>query len=123
MSAWMCSNQHISAIVHAYVPPEWSRDQPTLADRKATAKILFDENVRSLKSRYPNHPHNYKFTMVSPRREYTVVELLKLIDCYEYQACETNDFKETAAAKICREYREHLIGRLPGYDAAPWGVE
>ncbi|ETB37543.1 hypothetical protein O974_28215, partial [Mycobacterium avium 11-0986] len=42
--------------------------------------------------------------------------------CYEYQACEPNDWQTTEAYAFCRELHNMLIQVLPGYDPAPWGI-
>lgn len=48
--------------------------------------------------------------------------VLKSLDCYEYQACETPDWKDTEARAFCEALRSAAIERLPGYDGGPWGI-
>ena len=50
------------------------------------------------------------------------VELLSALACYEYQACETEDWESTEAAAFCRALRKELISRLSGYSEAPWEI-
>ena len=47
----------------------------------------------------------------------------KAIDCYEYQSCEHAGWPRSEARALCAALRHRLIGELPGYDAAPWGIE
>jgi hypothetical protein len=46
----------------------------------------------------------------------------KAIACYEYQACECADWEQSEAVQFCDALRRKMIARLPGYEAAPWGV-
>lgn len=48
------------------------------------------------------------------------VEALKLIDCYEYQSCEHDGWRDSEAKRFCEALRSALIGALPGYEDAPW---
>lgn len=50
----------------------------------------------------------------------TTIEVLKLISCYEYQACERPDWEESAARDYCDYLRRVLVTRLPGYAEAAW---
>lgn len=51
-----------------------------------------------------------------------VVNVLKQLDCFDYQACEVSDYAGSWAAEVTRILRKEAIRRLPGYDDAPWGV-
>lgn len=50
----------------------------------------------------------------------TAVEGLKLVGCYRYQTA-GDDWNRSEPARICRWLQANLIGRIPGYDDAPWG--
>lgn len=53
----------------------------------------------------------------------TAVQALKLADCYEYQACETDDWSECEACAVVNAIRRHAITRVPGYAEAAWDAE
>lgn len=102
----------------------------------AVGKMLVTENVRSVGYRYggpqddlPCMPDdragqrellNYRHKPDRAIRTPTVVEALKLIDCYEYQSCEHDEWETSEAFRFCAALRSHLIHRLPGYSQAPW---
>jgi hypothetical protein len=83
-------------------------------------QMLCDENRRSLDYRYNeiNEPVEYSYR--KPSRRPTIAEAFKLLDCFEYQACETPDFEDSEAYRFMQCLRGSLIGSLPGYNAAPW---
>lgn len=51
------------------------------------------------------------------------VVALKAIRCYGYQSCDWGDYETSAAAKIAQDATYKAIARLPGYEAAPWGLK
>ena len=55
-------------------------------------------------------------------RGWSVVEALKALHCYEYQACDAPDWETTEAHAFCRALEHALIASLPGYSEAPWGI-
>lgn len=96
-------------------------------DLNTMAQILMDENYRSVNSRYrsQNKPilveFKSKYTNKNGRR-ITSLEVLKACDCYDYQACETDNYTMTLAHKIIDVIRSNAIGRLAGYDKIDcWG--
>jgi hypothetical protein len=52
-----------------------------------------------------------------------VVVLIKAIHCYEYQSCEHDEWEKSKAADYCTALESMLVHELPGYDAAPWGID
>jgi hypothetical protein len=107
------------------------RADPTVAD--ATGAMLIAANLASIHHRYPDtrdggavpgpalaywdEPYVARFVHPAP----TAVEGLKLLDCYEYQACEHPEWPTSEAQSFCDALRSRLIHELDGYDAAPWG--
>lgn len=98
-------------------------------------RMLLAENCRSVSHRYrgeyplpgpcdvpettePDGASSYTYTR--PPVGLTVVEALNALRCYEYQACETPDFRESRAFAFCDTLRHHLIASLPGMSDAPW---
>jgi hypothetical protein len=60
----------------------------------------------------------YRYT----RRALSPVEVLKAIDCYEYQSCEHPEWDESEAKAFCDSLRSLQIGMLPGYNDAKWSI-
>jgi hypothetical protein len=148
MSAFMVSEAHVDALVTLAVlgpidgrqcgPPgvrfhhrnRW--ETATFETADVLAALLATANVDSLRARYPRdwkcmtwdgtgeaaQVHEW-----TARPRPSVVEGLKLLDCYEYQSCEVRDWEATDAAKFCRGLRSDLISEVPGYDDAPWGID
>lgn len=50
------------------------------------------------------------------------MQVLKACDCFDYQACEVADYRATPAAALVDEIRADWVSRLPGWDAALWGI-
>lgn len=104
------------------------------------AEILMAENVRSVDHRYPSNIDTERnkdvvriATEVAARyvsdpahfeslgrhgKALTALDIIKMADCLNYQSCETDDYQETAAAKLLMQIRENAITAIPGYDEA-----
>lgn len=145
MSAFVVSHKHINALLTfasrarygcaVYFNHALVFDLKDPAACQQAAEILLAENVRSVNHRYPDtvgHPENLPgvlaengqaivfrpvYPMISP------LVALKACSCYDYQACETDDYPTRLAAKIIDTIRHNAISRLPGYDEAPWGLD
>lgn len=102
-------------------------------DLQKMAEILYAQNVRSVHARYPDDDDvstlpgvigevgtdiRYRFV---PKRT-PAVQQLKLLSCYDYQSCETDDYAESMAAAIVESLRTQAIHALPGYEDAEWEV-
>lgn len=86
---------------------------------EAVGQILLDENVRSVNYRY-NEDERYVYDHAAPAdRRWTPVEILRAIECYEYQACETPEWSDSEAHAIVAALRSALIRTLPGYEDGP----
>ena len=128
MSAYLVSDKHIQAILQATTPQYpgdgfsyyWNGERHYGTNN--LAQILVNENYRSVNSRYSesDKPHKFQPQNIRP---YTPVEILSLLAGYEYQACETNDWKDSQASAIIEALRSNAIRRLPGYENAPWTVD
>ena len=144
MSAFVVSKSHIDALVTLAVKGpgtggnwltlHWyeRRDdhgQEALIHNRADydtadelGRMLWAENARSVAYRYGARTvvGDYVWPMGAPRL--SAVEGLKAIDCYEYQACEHDEWKDSAAKQFCDALRRALITYLPGYDDAAWAI-
>lgn len=54
--------------------------------------------------------------------ELSPVQMLKLLDCFDYQACEVDDYERSDARRQVQAVRRNVIASMPGYDAAAWGI-
>lgn len=88
--------------------------------------MLVAQNWRSVGERYreSGEPAPYTFTPYTGPMESMAV--IKACNCYDYQACETEDYETTEPARIVRDIRDtatrEIIRKLPAYDKAPWGA-
>ena len=56
--------------------------------------------------------------MASPEPRF----VFKQIDCYEYQACEHTDWRNSVARAFCDALRVRYASRVTEYKEAPWGL-
>jgi len=137
MSAFIVGHDHIDGLltfatgkkygspVSYYLPG--GRVDITEQNATEIGRILLTENERSVKYRYPGETTDtlpgtigedavsYKF---KPFYGLPAVAILKACSCYDYQACETDDYQESVACKIIDAIRGRAITSLPGYDDA-----
>ena len=119
MSAYILNDENLDAILTAcQLHNLYSHGK----DLSAIGQALKDQNFRSVNCRYNENetPSPYQFKGLT--KLYSIVQLLKICDCYEYQSCETKDYQETDACKIINYIRKNLIKLIPGYDGAKWGL-
>jgi hypothetical protein len=134
MSAYICNPEHLGLLA-ALLAIEKREGGEAAADH---ASVLASENIRSVSYRYPNDQSGqrpgqslYDNEVISTARLWAThyfesppkikpVELFSLCNCYEYQSCETNDWRSTRAAELIDSLRGYMIRKLPGYEDAPW---
>jgi hypothetical protein len=96
-------------------------------------RILLTENERSVRHRYPDAaPSDLPGTIGEDAANYafspfdqplTPLAVLKGCECFDYQACETDDYKSSIAYAIIDAIRKRAILCLPGYDDSPgWDI-
>src|SRR5262245_4325164 len=108
MSAFVVDKIHIDVLVSAGLrfsrpdmPMRWYLDDDAcshaLTDETATkvGQMLWRENLRSVNYRYQeNEPETlYRFVPLPGRPD--PVKVLKALSCFEYQACETPDWRQS----------------------------
>jgi hypothetical protein len=130
MSAFLVSRDTIDALVTAWVELARHGRAERLERATETARMLIRENIRSIEARYGAahnfsalQPEDYEFKPVAfprLRPDTAVPQVLKLVHCYEYQACETSDWEETMAHAWCRTLEREAIHHIPGYHDADW---
>ena len=104
-------------------------------DAGDVGQMLVDANLSSILTRYPDcvtQPENmpgpsdayymrpYRFER--PPAQLTALELLSAIACYEYQACETENWEASKAKAFCDAMQDHLVRLIPGYSSGPWEI-
>jgi hypothetical protein len=146
MSAWMVSTAHIDAMLTAGIDageayrPRWETDADenqvpgeSLRGGYRTLDYLNADHVGAMLLAENRRSVNYRYTEDEIEELYTFkrlggstvtpVDVLKSIECFEYQACEHPGWSASEARRFCEALRHTMIGRLPGYSDAPWGVE
>ncbi|MHB8231518.1 MAG: hypothetical protein ACYDDB_01275 [bacterium] len=160
MSAYICSTEHLKAIalyaahgreirVNPVFITQFMQDENVrenlenygnnLRNRHEIAQyyanILYQENIKSVLSRYPNDtleaaPGNIDkppyITVTAEAyadaKDYTPLEILSLCQGYKYQACETDGWRQSSAYELIYQIEQAAIRRLPGYDDTPWSI-
>jgi hypothetical protein len=119
-----------------WYPPSWMRHNQhrSVDDRSADSvgQMLADTNLRSIHARYPdtvdgeNVPGSifeewrvpYEFPVTTER--VTALEGLLAIDCYEYQACEFDEWPQSEAQSFCHSLRDCLCSSLIPEGSRGW---
>lgn len=147
MSAFICSNQHIAYCVaglHLSMPYRYSNSsnlQWELSVQKdKDFATLVRENYKSVNYRYPKDKQKaiiYKQDweiILEELQKYREIEgqrklclyLMKLLQAYNYQACETPTYNCSKAYRLTRlalaKLAETLLAEMPEYDDLPWGL-
>lgn len=127
MSAWICSNKHISAILGAYARSRqrWGGTSGQIGEDAATklGQLLLDENTRSVNHRYDeNKRYRFKLDQAVFAAPPGPVAALKLCMSLDYQSCENDDWNRTEAFYQLRGIIDALIDALPGYAEAEWAL-
>ena len=127
MSCYLVSDTHLSYLASAailfQVQPVLTPGQPAVMTGDEIVELLEFENLLSVGYRYTGQvafpvlmAPTWTFTNVEP------VQLLKAIECYEYQACEHPEWDGSKAAALCKALKATAITKLPGYSGAKWGL-
>lgn len=129
MSAYMVSKSHLDVLV-AIALQEGDRKAPEGAEK--LGQWLQDCNWASIEARYPEEargkgPAPYE---LQTRRwkirgidaDY-IVSAIKVLDCFEYQACEVRGWPHSDCHAWCADLRTSLCSNLPGWDEVQWGLD
>lgn len=102
---------------------------PLTHDERATlvANTLLAENIKSVNYCYDDSDEQpWSITVsscdVDDAIKRPVLDIIKITQCYMYQACEHDEWEASTAKDWCDSLIRQLICELPGYDAAPWGL-
>lgn len=134
MSAFMCSDKHINAILtfadkaKYSVTYSWKGVRRTLKGREElqrAALVLQAANASSVNYRYVHNTAAQSDAdsivyRAEPRLD--AVTLIKQCHCLAYQSCELDSWDESEACAILEAIKNAAHRELPGYDDAPWGI-
>lgn len=115
-------------------PVKWVRSRDAVPDK--IGMMLWSENFASIHDRYPDtieggeypgpigiaHEHVLTYTWPEGTPRLNAVEALKATQCYQYQSCEHDGWETSEAKRFTDALKENLIGHVPGYDEAAWGI-
>lgn len=76
-------------------------------------------------AQYERHAKNFVFRPDIRLRSLGTmlpIAIIKASHCFDYQACETDDYETTPAAKIMLALREGAAHYLPHYADVPWAI-
>lgn len=135
MSAFQVHNAHINALANYAIAISrrvyrgnfsyYSRAKGcrvTLDDEQAVGQMLTDANNESVCYRYrqPLEPipfvHSYGGGLLEP------VQILKAVNCLNYQSCEVEDWEDSDAKAVLDAIMHMAFRQLPGYDDAAWEI-
>lgn len=130
MSAFICSDKHISAIVkwacrrNASVWFGNPSRSLRAGDEQELVDILYAENVKSVNYRYPaSDPTPETGCVYDPDApSVSPVEVLKLVQSLAYQSCEHPTWAVSDARQILDGLKSAAISVLPGYALAEWSI-
>jgi hypothetical protein len=127
MSAWLCSDKHIFELAKYYVDKCQTYSSSKLSFKEA-AKLLHEENVKSLQYRYDDADEFFGTEAIRPPMDYAptirnIFALAKQVDCYTYQACEHPEWENSKAFAMCESIKDALLRNHPDYEDAPWGID
>ena len=131
MSAFVVSDKHINSLLsYANKSNMYMINLPNGSnlyfdntdELTQMGQILLNENYRSVNFRYNDNDQPYEFQfefapILSP------VEIIKACQCYQYQACETDNYKDSSAYRIVDWIMNNAISNLPGYEQAGWDID
>ena len=143
MSAFLVTRDHISYLISAALSRTlnpgygsgmaWTEgdDLRTMGctdydEASRVAQMLWDENMASIHNRYPDTEKKCAPSYGPHRRDIQrpilAVQVLKAIDCYEYQSCEHGGWEQSDAHSFTSNLRRRAIAVLPGYEEADWAI-
>lgn len=129
MSAFLVSDTHLNYLVSyaslhrvSYWDKKAQRRIEVFGEEQAAFNLLFGANVESINERYQENTPPMPSKFLLDAGHFDPVQVIKACNCYDYQACEVDDYEATLAAHLVDAIRSEAIRHLPGYEAAEWGV-
>lgn len=126
MSAFIVSTKHAMVIATEYNRMVLGVKSPTFTDSLPIAKILMAANVKSVNCRYGTHTRMAKFVETSHcSKPPTNMQLMKLINCIDYQSCEFSAWSTSKARRMLDELSVAILNKLTQnieYEYAEWCI-
>lgn len=136
MSAFMVSDEHIRVLVWAAdmatdgrgIPLEGSPGRgfpnpPREIRGEEAGQMLWEANAASLFSAYGDVVRG-RYSHGQPRfLDWSELEVLRILACFEYQSCEVTNWHETPAFWWCHHLRNRLIHKMIGDAPFAWAVD
>ena len=139
MSAFMCNPTHINAIVdyiyhnklavrgELLLPAGMSWEAVDSYQRATRlGQLMVDANVASMITRYPQDDikeHWYKFNFKpNTGKPVSFVQFAKAVACFDYQSCETDEWRGSALQVSLNSAVISGIVNQPGYEDAHWEI-
>ena len=104
-------------------------DRADRIDPDALGRLLWGENIKSLRCRYPTdrdahraHDCEVEAYAFNEHRGVRPGPIGCLANFYDHQTCEHPAWRDSDAFFAISELRVELVRRLPGAECAPWGV-
>jgi len=131
MSAFLCTPTHMAAVV------SWASKNGSIAcswagfgaaTPQGIATMLHQENIKSLRTRYPDTfqefgpPHEFTACEIASAPKLSTVGCLKAIACIEYQSCEHEGWSSSRAARFLQAVKGAAIAALPGWASEAWCI-
>lgn len=126
MSAFVCSDKHIGGLARFYAEHNGRGAREWDEDFRWAFKTLMDENIRSVCHRYGESPAEHRYTVTQATFDESPeiadpVQILGMVQCLDYQSCETPDWEQSRAWRLLRQIESIAIGKLPGIDKV-WAI-
>lgn len=126
MSAFVVSDNHIHHILSWVNRNGGQRGfrQTAIEELQVIGQAFVNENYKSVNYRYneQDEPEEYVLKLVNTSKM-SAIEFIKLLDCLEYQCCETDDYDKSLTRQIVTDWRLKAIKLIPGYDSAAWDID
>ena len=133
MSAYIVSDETVSVIVKAFEIYNICYNEKDYNEtdierkRQSLGQYLVDQNYRSVNYRYIDQmtPHKFEFTdinlMVNGKLDTGLI--VGCIDCYNYQACETEDYWQSKIYHSLRWLKDKILNQYIKQDGfeKSWG--
>jgi hypothetical protein len=130
MSAFQCSNYHISCIVHFALAKSLFRNRSPFSywpgeggHRKTPSamelgQLLVNANAESVAYRYREEAQKIAFGPHEFYQPISAIQCLAAISCLVYQSCERDDWYQSEAKHALDAIKDLAINCLDGYDKA-----
>ena len=114
MSAFICSDLHISVIAYALADSE--------QERISLAKMLKDVNIDSVNYRYGEKTRHSKVKTPKIVPAFSFADIFNLVKCWDYQACEGSLLEyKVLSAYVFEQCRLRGIDNT-GYTSTIWSI-